>query len=192
MKELYEHMYRNTYLIPNFLIQTQDSASKRYVDWIAQFPETIWHFPLFQTLRHLGFILKQRLIQHDIHCITKEHGEFTEKVLNDQKSEPLTDLKIKDYNKELCEKAKKFLDIKQHQQITQGEVLRFKLYEGFLEGAPQATLQLYIVFQTGHIEWSQIVSISISFLAFTYSATELFLSFPTKVFAQFGVSSVRL
>ena len=79
------------------------------------------------------------------------------------------------------DKAQKFLEVKKYQQRIQGEVLDFKLYETFLEGAPQAALQFYIVFQTGRIEWSQIVTISISFLAFTYSATGLFLNYPTKV-----------
>ena len=70
---------------------------------------------------------------------------------------------------------------REHEQRVLGDHYKSKIYETFLEGAPQSMLQLYIVLETGIITGLQWATLLSSFFSFTYSATGIFLEYPTKV-----------
>ena len=61
------------------------------------------------------------------------------------------------------------------------EFLQMKLYEAFLEAAPQAILQVMIVFRRGFSDPMDIFTITTSLLSLTMCATDLFWKFPTQV-----------
>ena len=61
------------------------------------------------------------------------------------------------------------------------EFLQMKLYEAFLEAAPQAILQVMIVFRRGFSDPMDIFTITTSLLSLTICATDLFWKFPTQV-----------
>ena len=93
-------------------------------------------------------------------------------------------------NRSLCKLISSFLCSKlanlnfkarEHVQRVLGDHYKSKIYETFLEGAPQSMLQLYIVLETGNITELQWATLLSSFFSFTYSATGIFLEYPTKV-----------
>ena len=55
-----------------------------------------------------------------------------------------------------------------------------KLYEAFGESAPQASLQISIIIQTGTLDPLQIIGILISFFSLTLGASDLLLRMATK------------
>ena len=65
------------------------------------------------------------------------------------------------------------------------EFLQMKLYEAFLEAAPQAILQVMIVFRRGFSDQMDIFTITTSLLSLTMCATDLFWKYPTQVSARY-------
>ena len=57
----------------------------------------------------------------------------------------------------------------------------YRIFEAFLEGAPQSILQLYIILSSCSIQDFQWLTLVSSFMAFTYASSEIYLKCPTKV-----------
>ena len=123
-------------------------------------PICLCHLPLIQTLKNLAFLFELKLIGNDVHCIMKEHEDFTEKVIEHKKrlvekhenkvqvSENKRDLGEADFDQETIEnymavlylKSERYYNSRKFQQNVLANAATFKLSEIFLEGAPQAQL----------------------------------------------------
>ena len=77
--------------------------------------------------------------------------------------------------------AKTHDNIIRQQLHLEGQFLNFKLHESFLEGGPQSVLQIITVFKNGFTSGLQLLTILTSFLSFTWTSTEMYLTSPTKV-----------
>ena len=61
------------------------------------------------------------------------------------------------------------------------DLLELKMFEAFLEAAPQAILQVMIVFRKGFNGSFNVVTIALSFASLTLCAIRLFWQYPTQV-----------
>ena len=133
---------------------------------------------MFQPVIHLGYFFELQLIQQDIEQIDKEFQEMTKKIVAEFKTtETLQDsTQVRNLANSSHESKKKY-------EMVLASFYQSKIFESFLEGAPQSILQLTIVLQTGEISSIQWFAIATSFLSVAYSSSGIFLQHPTKVFS---------
>ena len=123
-------------------------------------------------------------VANEIDTISDDHTKFTKDVLKEQeeKGKNVMDKeKINDFDNELNERAKKNSDALTALNDIIAEAKTMKLFETFLEAAPQTVLQLYIIMvQNKEMSNIQIVTLVKSFLLFLYGTMKNYLG-PTKV-----------
>ena len=130
-------------------------------------------FPLFQQLAYTAILL-------ELYEIDKE-----EKDSKDDSSK-LAENFLKSKNKKLEGKrtiffAMHFNKLNVKKTKVMNDFLRMKLFEAFLEAAPQAVLQIMIVLRRGFSGPMDVFTISTSMLSLTMCATKLFWKYPTQV-----------
>ena len=137
--------------------------------WILQ-------FPLFQQLAYFAIFLELYEIDvADQKEVRKSH-EIVKQVVDS--SEEISS------SKESIEIAKECDRLQKKKTMVMNDFLNMKLYEAFLEAAPQAILQIMIVFRKGFSDPMDVFTISTSLLSLTACATNLFWKYPTKVHGQ--------
>ena len=134
-------------------------------------PKFLLHFPLIQVFTHFSFFMElvelDRLQRANMKVFKSISNEEMDNLINNKKK--------------IIEQVLIYDELtKQRSEVFQ-EVVKFKLFEAFLEGSPQIILQIYIVAQTGFSSWIQIISLIISIISTSYSAHELYQAYPTKV-----------
>ena len=171
------------------------------------------HFPIIQTLAHLVFASELRLVKLDKENIEEENKQLAKNLVyeaqylykENQISElhddrminlsPSTasDLQEKSFSEQYHDQEKYKTDIKslseQYHDANQFEkqifahVQEFKIFEAFLEGAPQSILQFVILLKEDKIsgDWYTWFTIFVSFLTFSKTTAEIFLQHPTHV-----------
>ena len=81
---------------------------------------------------------------------------------------------------QLTERSKKYHKAKKRSKIIMSDLQTQNLFEGFFESAPQACLQLSIIFTYGRSSVIQLISVTFSLISLAMSATHIYLTMPTK------------
>ena len=151
---------------------------------MEKLPNFLHNLPVLQTFAYLALLFKMIDVAIEIDTISDEHKKFTKVVLNKQKEhgESVMDKeKIDQFVHELNECAKKNYNAQTTLNNIIAEAKTMKLFETFLEVAPQTVLQLYIVMlQNQEMSTIQIATLVKGFSLFLYGATKNYLG-PTKV-----------
>ena len=130
-------------------------------------------FPLFQQIAYFAIFLE--LYEIDLQDkekraenrkLAKEFPESTDKKAEGDKSIQI---------------AKDCYRLNQKKTKVMNDFLQMKLYEAFLEAAPQSILQIMIVFRRGFSDPMDVFTITTSMLSLTMCATNLFWKYPTQV-----------
>ena len=115
---------------------------------------------------------------------SSEHETFTKVVLDEQEErgkEVMDKEKINEFENQLNSRAQENTDAGNAQDDIIAEAKTMKLFETFLETAPQTVLQLYIVLQQNEqISKIQMTTLVKGFLFFLIGAMKNYLG-PTKV-----------
>ena len=112
-------------------------------------------------------------LHQDSQQLKKQFEEKTDQIGKDAR-------KAKESEAEVKQIANMANDANVYTEELQGTFFDMKIYEAFLEGAPQSILQLYIILTSCEIKPFQWFTLITSFLAFTYASSEIFLKCPTK------------
>ena len=151
---------------------------------MEKLPSFLHNLPVLQTFAYLAQLFKMIDVAIEIDTISDEHKTFTEVVLDKQKKHGKSVLekeKIDQFVNELNKSAKKNSNAQTALNNIIAEAKTMKLFETFLEVAPQTVLQLYIVMlQTEEMSTIQIATLVKGFSLFLYGATKNYLG-PTKV-----------
>ena len=145
--------------------------------WILQ-------LPVCQQLAYFSIFLELSIIDMSDKKILTSNQELTEKIVNSPKkiySEASKQIYVIQKSAILNGYAKRSHKLSKMRIILLTEFLQMKLYEAFLEAAPQAILQVMIVFRRGFSDPIDIFTITTSLLSLTMCATDLFWKFPTQV-----------
>ena len=134
--------------------------------WILQ-------FPLFQQLAYSSIFLE-----------LYEIGEQDKKKIEENRNLAIafseSSDKVSD-GKESIEIAKECYGLNKKKTKVMNDFLQLKLYEAFLEAAPQAILQIMIVFRQGFSSPLDIFTITTSMLSLSLCAINLYWKYPTQV-----------
>ena len=151
---------------------------------MERLPNFVHNLPLLQTFAYLSHLFKMIDVANVIDTISDEHKIFTKVVLDKQKEHGkrvMEKEKIDQFVHEINEHAKKNSNAQTALNDIIAEAKTMKLFETFLEVAPQTVLQLYIVMlQTEEMSTIQIETLVKGFSLFLYGATKNYLG-PTKV-----------
>ena len=153
------------------------------VDFKKKVPRPLQHLPLIQTIIYLGFFFEFQFLHQEIYEITKKFQKVSREINEEFQREGQKfskETKIQKL-KEIRYYAKKAHDAKTYQNQVKADFYDLKIYETYLEGAPQSVLQLYIILHTCSIEPFQWGTLITSFMAFSYASAEIYLTYPTKV-----------
>ena len=89
--------------------------------------------------------------------------------------EKVTDENRKEYQEDVEEAAKDYVEAKEKYLELMTDFQRMKLFEAFGESAPQAAFQIVIVLQLGTVSPTQIFTICTSLFSLTLGASEIML-----------------
>ena len=126
------------------------------------------HLPLCQVWYHFKVLIKLRQLRNDM----MTEIDFYSNLDFDNLPHDIKD-QLKARSKQFCEAKKEF-------NIIMSDLQTQKLYEGFAESAPQACLQIAIILNQGKTSEIQLAGIAISLLSLSLSATDIYLTMPTK------------
>ena len=147
-------------------------------------PNFLHNLPVLQTFSYLGQLFKLIALGHKIDTISEQHTTFTEVVLEEQEKqgeETMDKEKIDTFVEELKDHAQENSNVATAQFEIIDKAKTMKLFETFLETAPQTMLQLYIIMiQNEDMSKTQIVSLVKGFFLFVFGAMNNYLG-PTKV-----------
>ena len=130
-------------------------------------------FPLFQQIAYFAIFLEL----YEINLQDKEKRAENRKLAKDFPES--TDKKAA--GEESKNIANHCDQLNQKKTKVMNDFLQMKLYEAFLEAAPQSILQIMIVFRRGFSDPMDIFTITTSMLSLTMCATNLFWKYPTQV-----------
>ena len=130
-------------------------------------------FPLFQQIAYFAIFLEL----YEIDLQDKEKRAENRKLAKEFPESP----DKKAAGEESKNIAKHCDQLNQKKTKVMNDFLQMKLYEAFLEAAPQSILQIMIVFRRGFSDPMDIFTITTSLLSLTICATDLFWKFPTQV-----------
>ena len=147
-------------------------------------PSFLHNLPVLQTFAYCSHLIKMMAVGHKIDVISSQHSTFSKTVLAEQEKQGKTVMdneKINEFDKELIECAKKHDDAVTAQNEIINQAKTMKLFETFLETAPQTVLQLYIILQQNEeMSTTQMTTLIKSFSFFLFGAVRNYLG-PTKV-----------
>ena len=148
-------------------------------------PSFLHNLPVLQTFAYLNQLFKLIAVGLRIETISSKHKKFTDDVLEEQKKQGMQVMdkeKINEFVKELKDRAQENSDAMTTESNILLEAKTMKLFETFLETAPQTVLQLYIVMQQAEeVSYTQYSTLIKGFLFFVFGAMKNYLG-PTKVF----------
>ena len=148
------------------LIKLRYKIKFSYFAWILQ-------FPIFQQLAYFAIFLELFMINSMDNKNLEKNQHFTQEFNNSTE-------KTKTGNATI-EIAKECYMLEKKKIRVMNDFLQLKLFEAFLEAAPQAILQIMIVFRRGFSDPMDIFTISTSLLSLTLCAINLFWKYPTQV-----------
>ena len=148
-------------------------------------PSFLHNLPVIQTFAYFSQLFKMIAVGCKIDAISSEHTKFTEDVLEEQEKHDkkvMKKEKIKDFVKVLKDRAQENSVASTALDKIIAEAKTMKLFETFLETAPQTVLQLYIIMQQAEeITNTQMTTLIKSFSFFLFGAIKNYLG-PTKVY----------
>ena len=133
-------------------------------------------FPIFQQISYFAILLELYEIDKEEKETIKDNGNlakgfFESSESKSKESKGKKSTMFAKYYKQLNEKKTKVMN----------DFLHMKLFEAFLEAAPQAVLQIMIVLRRGFSGPMDVFTISTSILSLTLCSTKLFWKYPTQV-----------
>ena len=147
----------------------------RYLMKSSNFP-WILQFPIFQQLAYFSIFLELYMIDLTDKERIKANQQCTIEVNNSIDKTKNGDETVKI--------AKECHMLNKKKTRVMNDFLQLKLYEAFLEAAPQAILQVMIVFRRGFSNPMDVFTILTSMLSLNICATDLFWRYPTQVSFQ--------
>ena len=160
----YKKNWRYPLIKLRYTIKSSDFA------WVMQ-------FPLFQQLAYFAILFELYEIDKEEKDTKKENSKLVKNFVDIEPSK--SDKKSNEKRTMLF--AKQFNKLNEKKIKVMNDFLHMKLFEAFLEAAPQAVLQMMIVLRRGFSGPMDVFTILTSILSLTMCSTKLFWKYPTQV-----------
>ena len=142
------------------------------VSWRRSFKNTMSHFPVVQLFVHVWHFIQLKTNMDIMIKARRFYKSF--------KPENVTDENRSHYQVQVLKAASAFVQARKTFKKLMTEFQELKLYEAFGEAAPQAVLQIGIIFQLGYVTPMQIFTVTTSLFSFSQASTDIFLIMKTK------------